>query len=92
MTVNEAGRLGQAAERGPEIIDNGGTARLHLTMATSDYDHVRDVSNGVVMDDETTVVSGQNLDGSTPLRQSTAGEPTLTLDISVGQGAVVVKQ
>lgn len=48
MTVNEAGKLGQSAERGPEIIDNGGTARLHLTMATSDYDHVRDFSNGVV--------------------------------------------
>jgi hypothetical protein len=50
-----------------------------------------DVSNGVVMDDETTLVSGQALDGSTPLRQSRSGGPTLTLNISVDQGAVVVK-
>ncbi|HEY4141525.1 MAG TPA: ABC transporter substrate-binding protein [Pseudolabrys sp.] len=58
MTVNEAGRLetgrvGQVdrADRGPEIIESGGTARLHLTLATSDYDHVRDLSNGVVRAD-----------------------------------------
>jgi 4,5-dihydroxyphthalate decarboxylase len=34
--------------RGAEILDHGGTARLHLTLATSDYDHVRDLANGVV--------------------------------------------
>ena len=32
----------------PEIIESGGTARLHLTLATTDYDHVRDLMNGVV--------------------------------------------
>ena len=49
MTVNEAGRMAAAgADREPEIIENGGTARLHLTLATTDYDHVRDVVNGVV--------------------------------------------
>ncbi len=49
MTVNEAGRLGQAgADRAPEIVESGGTARLHLTLATTDYDHVRDVVNGAV--------------------------------------------
>jgi 4,5-dihydroxyphthalate decarboxylase len=47
MTIHEAGRLG-GAEREPEIIENGGTARLHLTLATTDYDHVRDLMNGVV--------------------------------------------
>jgi 4,5-dihydroxyphthalate decarboxylase len=47
MTVNEASRLG-GAERQPEIIESGGTARLHLTLATTDYDHVRDLMNGVV--------------------------------------------
>jgi 4,5-dihydroxyphthalate decarboxylase len=47
MTVNEAGRLG-GAERQPEVIESGGTARLHLTLATTDYDHVRDLMNGVV--------------------------------------------
>ena len=49
MTVNEAGRMGQAgADRAPEIIESGGTARLHLTLATTDYDHVRDLTNGAV--------------------------------------------
>lgn len=49
MAVNEASRMGAAgAERAPEIIESGGTARLHLTLATTDYDHVRDLTNGVV--------------------------------------------
>src|SRR5450631_4656411 len=47
MTVNEASRIG-GADREPEIIESGGTARLHLTLATTDYDHVRDVMNCVV--------------------------------------------
>ena len=52
MTVNEAGRMAAAgAERGPEIIESGGTARLHLTLATTDYDHVRDLANGAVRAD-----------------------------------------
>ena len=46
MAVNEAGRTG--ADRVPEMIESGGTARLHLTLATTDYDHVRDVVNGAV--------------------------------------------
>ena len=48
MTVHEASRIGAAADRAPEIIESGGTARLHLTLATTDYDHVRDLMNGVV--------------------------------------------
>jgi 4,5-dihydroxyphthalate decarboxylase len=49
MTVNEASRMGAAgADRAPEIIESGGTARLHLTLATTDYDHVRDLTNGTV--------------------------------------------
>jgi 4,5-dihydroxyphthalate decarboxylase len=52
MTVNEASRMGAAgADREPEIIESGGTARLHLTLATTDYDHVRDLTNGVVRAD-----------------------------------------
>ena len=48
MTINQAGRMGQGgADRAPEIIESGGTARLHLTLATTDYDHVRDLTNGV---------------------------------------------
>ncbi len=49
MTVHEAGRLAATgAERAPELIESGGTARLHLTLATTDYDHVRDLIAGVV--------------------------------------------
>jgi 4,5-dihydroxyphthalate decarboxylase len=49
MTVNQASRIGQAdADRAPEIVESGGTARLHLTLATTDYDHVRDLANGAV--------------------------------------------
>ena len=49
MAVHEAGRLATSgAERPPEIIEGGGAARLHLTLATTDYDHVRDLMNGVV--------------------------------------------
>jgi 4,5-dihydroxyphthalate decarboxylase len=49
MTVNEASKIGQSsADRAPELIESGGNARLHLTLATTDYDHVRDVVNGVV--------------------------------------------
>ena len=35
----------------PEIIESGGTARLHLTLAITDYDHVRDLINGAVRAD-----------------------------------------
>lgn len=49
MTVREANLTpGSSADREPEIIESGGTARLHLTLATTDYDHVRDLVNGVV--------------------------------------------
>ena len=52
MTVNEASRMGAvSADREPEIIESGGTARLHLTLATTDYDHVRDLTNGMVRAD-----------------------------------------
>ena len=49
MTVREANLTPAASpEREPEMIESGGTARLHLTLATTDYDHVRDLVNGVV--------------------------------------------
>jgi 4,5-dihydroxyphthalate decarboxylase len=52
MTVHEGKRVQAAgAEREPAIIESGGTARLHLTLATTDYDHVRDLSNGAVLAD-----------------------------------------
>jgi 4,5-dihydroxyphthalate decarboxylase len=49
MTVHEANRVAAtSADRAPEIVENGGAARLHLTLAATDYDHVRDLINGVV--------------------------------------------
>ena len=49
MTVHEAKPMAASnAEREPELMESGGTARLHLTLATTDYDHVRDLVNGVV--------------------------------------------
>ena len=49
MTVREANLTpASSADREPEMIESGGTARLHLTLATTDYDHVRDLVNGVV--------------------------------------------
>jgi hypothetical protein len=48
MTVHEAGRMAANADCEPEILESGGTARLYLTLATTDYDPVRDLMNGVV--------------------------------------------
>ena len=49
MTVREANlTAASSADREPEIVESGGTARLHLTLAITDYDHVRDLVNGVV--------------------------------------------
>jgi len=43
MTVREANLTpASSADREPEMIESGGTARLHLTLATTDYDHFRD--------------------------------------------------
>ena len=49
MTVHEANlTAASSADREPEIMESGGTARLHATLAITDYDHVRDLVNGVV--------------------------------------------
>jgi 4,5-dihydroxyphthalate decarboxylase len=49
MTVREANLTpASSADREPELIESSGTARLHLTLATTDYDHVRDLVNGVI--------------------------------------------
>jgi 4,5-dihydroxyphthalate decarboxylase len=49
MTLREANlAAASSADREPEIIESGGTARLHLTLASADYDHVRDLGNGAV--------------------------------------------
>jgi 4,5-dihydroxyphthalate decarboxylase len=49
MAVHEGKRMAATgADRAPEIVESGGTAKLHLTLATTDYDHVRDLTNGVI--------------------------------------------
>lgn len=40
-----AGTIG-ADERLPHVMQTGDTARLHLTMAVADYDHVHDLTSG----------------------------------------------
>src|SRR5262245_11131342 len=52
MTVHEANlTASSSADREPELIETGSTARLHLTLATADYDHVRDLTTGAVRAD-----------------------------------------
>ena len=51
MTVQRPQTTVDGADRAPEILESGGSARLHLTLATTDYDHVRDVVNGAVRAD-----------------------------------------
>ena len=52
MALHEGNRMTVVgAEREPVIIESGGTARLHLTLAVTDYDHVRDLVNGAVQAD-----------------------------------------
>jgi 4,5-dihydroxyphthalate decarboxylase len=52
MTVHDVPKSGVGgADRPAEVIESGGTARLHLTLATADYDHVRDLIHGVVRAD-----------------------------------------
>ena len=58
MTVREVNLVpASSADREPEIIESGGTARLHLTLATTDYDHVRDLMNGVVRPEGVTLTA-----------------------------------
>jgi 4,5-dihydroxyphthalate decarboxylase len=52
MTIQEKPEPKSPADRREaEIIQDGGLARLHLTMATADYDHIRDLVHGVVRAD-----------------------------------------
>jgi len=58
MTLREANlTAASAADREPEIIESGGTARLHLTLAATDYDHMRDLMNGVVRPEGTVLTA-----------------------------------
>jgi 4,5-dihydroxyphthalate decarboxylase len=58
MTVREVNlTAASSADREPEIIESGGTARVHLTLATTDYDHVRDLVNGIVRPEGTVLTA-----------------------------------
>ena len=37
--------------RSPQIVTSGGTALVHLTLAISDYEHVREIAQGIVRAD-----------------------------------------
>src|SRR5262249_23781358 len=41
--------------RGPQIVSAGGTAALHLTLAVCDYEHVREIAQGLVRADGITL-------------------------------------
>jgi 4,5-dihydroxyphthalate decarboxylase len=54
LTIQQKPEHAKAASgerREAQIVQDGATARLHLTMATADYDHVRDLVHGVVRPD-----------------------------------------
>ncbi len=59
MTVQMPENRGTAGgpDRAPQIVESGGAARLHLTLAATDYDHVRDLMNGTVRVDGITLTS-----------------------------------
>src|SRR5215831_20844984 len=44
-------RRGAPELRAPQIVSSGGTAALHLTLAVCDYEHVREIAQGVVRPD-----------------------------------------
>src|SRR5574340_785199 len=55
MSVHEARRTAISepdnSERAPQLVDAGGAAKLHLTLAIMDYEHVRDLVSGAVRAD-----------------------------------------
>jgi 4,5-dihydroxyphthalate decarboxylase len=50
-----AARRGAGAPRAPQIISAGGTASLNLTLAVCDYEHVREIAQGIVRADGITL-------------------------------------
>jgi len=77
MTVREANlTAASSADREPEIVESGGTARLHLTLAITDYDHVRDLVNGVVRAEGTVFPPS-----SFQLRKSSTGSSRIVSEI-----------
>ncbi|EAS50389.1 putative 4,5-dihydroxyphthalate decarboxylase [Aurantimonas manganoxydans SI85-9A1] len=48
MTIDASAGAAGSLARQPEFIRCGGTARLQLTLAMADYDHVHDLANGEI--------------------------------------------
>src|ERR1044071_919560 len=56
MTADDrAGGRAAAQPRAPQIVTSGGTASVHLTLAISDYEHVREITQGLVRADGITL-------------------------------------
>jgi 4,5-dihydroxyphthalate decarboxylase len=51
MTAQEPAGPRAAGSRAPQIVAGGGTALVHLTLAISDYEHVREITQGIVRAD-----------------------------------------
>jgi 4,5-dihydroxyphthalate decarboxylase len=52
---NQADSRAAADMRAPQIVTGGGTASVHLTLAISDYEHVREITQGIVRADGITL-------------------------------------
>jgi 4,5-dihydroxyphthalate decarboxylase len=52
---HETGQKGAPGLRGPHIVSANGTASVHLTLAVCDYEHVREITQGLVRADGITL-------------------------------------
>ncbi len=55
MPEQEAARRPAPELRAPQILTSGGTASVQLTLAISDYEHVREITQGIVRADGITL-------------------------------------
>jgi 4,5-dihydroxyphthalate decarboxylase len=53
--VHETTRRASPELRAPQLLSSGGTASLHLTLAVCDYEHVREITQGLVRADGITL-------------------------------------
>ena len=49
------GKPAASDTRGPQIVSSNGTASVHLTLAVCDYEHVREITQGLVRADGITL-------------------------------------
>jgi 4,5-dihydroxyphthalate decarboxylase len=53
--VHETTRRASPELRAPQLLTSGGTASVHLTLAVCDYEHVREIAQGLVRADGITL-------------------------------------